>query len=109
HEAIGIPTKEANEAGIKATKMTLNMLEGQRMAMSKELELEINIIKAETNCILDKIFELGKGDLAVGTVKGFEAGIIDIPFGPSKYYYGKMLPARDHQGCVRYLMTGNIP
>lgn len=109
HEAIGIPTKEANEAGIKATKMTLNMLEGQRMAMSKELELEISIIKAETNCILDKIFELGKGDLAVGTVKGFEAGIIDIPFGPSKYNYGKMLPARDNQGCVRYLMTGNIP
>ncbi|WFA09463.1 methylaspartate mutase subunit E [Tissierella sp. Yu-01] len=109
HEAIGIPTKEANEAGIKATKMTLNMLEGQRMAMSKELEQEINIIKAETNCMLDKVFELGNGDLAIGTVKGIEAGVIDIPFGPSKYNYGKMMPARDNQGCVRYLMTGNIP
>jgi methylaspartate mutase epsilon subunit len=109
HEAIGIPTKEANAAGIKATKMTLNMLEGQRMAMSKELELEISIIKAETNCMLDKLFELGKGDLAIGTVKGIEMGVIDIPFGPSKYNYGKMLPARDNQGAVRYLMTGNIP
>ena len=37
HEAIGIPTKEANAQGIKATKMTLNLLEGQRMAMSREL------------------------------------------------------------------------
>ncbi len=109
HEAIGIPTKEANAQGIKATKMTLNLLEGQRMAMSRELEEEIRIIKAETKCMLDKIFEVGNGDLAIGTVKGFEQGIIDIPFGPSKYNLGKMMPARDNNGAVRYLMTGNIP
>lgn len=77
HEAIGIPTKEANASGIKATKMALNMLEGQRMPMSKELETEMAIIKAETKCILDKMFELGKGDLAVGTVKAFETGVMD--------------------------------
>lgn len=109
HEAIGIPTKEANAQGLKATKMTLNMLHGQRMSMSRELELEINIIKAETKCILDKIFELGSGDLAVGAVKGFECGILDVPFAPSKYNYGKMMPARDNDGAVRYLVTGNVP
>nr|WP_312577646.1 methylaspartate mutase subunit E [Sedimentibacter sp.] len=109
HEAVGIPTKEANAQGIKATKMTLNMLRGQRMTMSKELEMELNIIKAETKCILDKIFELGSGDLAVGAVKGFECGIIDVPFAPSKYNYGKMMPARDNDGAVRYLVTGNVP
>lgn len=109
HEAIGIPTKEANAAGIKATKMALNMLEGQRMPMSKELEAEMNLIKAETKCILDKMFELGNGDLAVGTVKAFETGVMDIPFGPSKYNAGKMMPVRDNLGCVRYLEFGNIP
>lgn len=109
HEAIGIPTKEANAAGIKATKMTLNLLQGQRMPMSKELETEIAIIKAETKCILDKVFELGQGDLAVGTVKGFAAGVIDVPFAPSKYNSGKMMPARDNNGAVRYLKFGNVP
>lgn len=109
HEAIGIPTKEANASGIKATKMTLNLLAGQRMPMSKELELEINIIKAETKCMIEKLFEVGGGDLVVGTIKGIESGVIDIPFGPSKYNYGKMMPARDNNGAVRYLMTGNIP
>ncbi|MBC8590849.1 methylaspartate mutase subunit E [Wansuia hejianensis] len=109
HEAIGIPTKEANASGIKATKMAINLLEGQRLAMSKELELEINVIKAETKCMLDKIFEIGGGDLAIGTVKAFEQGVVDIPFGPSKYNLGKMMPARDNNGAVRYLMTGNIP
>lgn len=109
HEAIGVPTKEANASGIKATKMTLNLLRGQRMPMSKELELEIAIIKAETKCMLDKLFELGKGDLAIGTVKGFEAGIIDVPFAPSKFNNGKMMPARDNNGAVRYLKFGNVP
>ena len=58
---------------------------------------------------MDKLFEFGLGDLAVGTVKGFEQGIIDIPFAPSKYNAGKMMPARDNNGAVRYLFTGNIP
>ena len=109
HEAVGIPTKEANAQGIKTTKMTLNLLDGQRMAMSKELEREIQIIKAETKCIVDKLFELGSGDLVMGTVKGVELGIMDIPFAPSKFNAGKMMPARDNDGAVRYLMTGNVP
>jgi methylaspartate mutase, E subunit len=109
HEAIGIPTKEANAAGIKATKMTLNMLQGQKLPMSKELETEITIIKAETKCMMDKLFELGKGDLAIGTVKGFETGTVDIPFAPSKYNAGKMMPARDNNGAVRYFNFGNVP
>ncbi len=109
HEAIGIPTKEANALGIKTTKMTLNLLRGQRMPMSSELSSEIAIIKAETKCIIDKLFEIGRGDLAIGTVKGFEMGIIDVPFAPSKYNAGKMMPARDNAGAVRYLMFGNIP
>lgn len=109
HEAIGIPTKEANAAGIKATKMALNLLEGQRLSDSKELQDEINLIKAEVKCMLDKTFELGEGDLAIGTVKAFEQGVIDIPFGPSKYNAGKMLPARDNNGAVRYFNVGNLP
>lgn len=109
HEAIGIPTKEANGQGIRATKMTLNLLTGQRMPMSKELETEMAIIKAETKCMIDKVLELGKGDLAVGSVKAFAAGVIDIPFAPSKFNAGKMMPARDNNGAIRYLHCGNIP
>jgi methylaspartate mutase epsilon subunit len=109
HEAIGIPTKEANASGIKTTKMALNLLSGQRMPMSDKLAAEIKVIKAETKCMIEKMLELGNGDLAIGAVKGFEQGVIDIPFGPSTYNYGKMMPARDNEGAVRYLMTGNIP
>ncbi len=109
HEAIGIPTKEANAEGIKDTIMTLNMLHGQRMAMSEELRQEIEIIKRETDCMLNHVLKVGNGDFAQGTVEAFKLGIIDVPFAPSKYNAGKMMPARDNQGAVRYLMTGNIP
>jgi methylaspartate mutase epsilon subunit len=109
HEAIGIPTKEANAQGIKATKMTLNLLKGQKMPMSPELKTEIEVIKAETKCMIDKMYEIGKGDLAVGAVKGFAIGIIDVPFAPSKYNAGKMMPARDNNGAIRYLKFGNVP
>lgn len=109
HEALGIPTMEANAQGIRDTVMTLNMLKGQKMPMSPELQTEINIIKAETRCMLESVYEVGKGDFARGTVEAFKLGIVDIPFAPSKYNAGKMMPARDNFGAVRYLMTGNIP
>jgi methylaspartate mutase epsilon subunit len=89
--------------------MTLNLLQGQRLPMSEELKTEIAIIKAETKCMIDKLYEVGKGDLAVGAVKGIDMGVIDIPFAPSKFNNGKMMPARDNNGAVRYLKFGNVP
>jgi len=59
--------------------------------------------------ILSITEELGKGDYAIGTVRSFEAGIIDIPFAPSKYNMGKVMPVRDNNGAVRFLDYGNIP
>ena len=59
--------------------------------------------------MMEKVFEVGKGDLARGVVEAFKLGIVDVPFAPSKYNYGKMMPARDNNGAVRFLMTGNLP
>lgn len=109
HEAVGIPTAEANCNGIKATKMVLNLLREQTMVESEALKNEVELIKAETKCIMDKTFEFGNGDLAKGMVKGFAKGTIDVPFGPSDYNAGEMLPARDADGCIRYLRIGNLP
>ena len=109
HEAIGVPTKEANAMGIRATKMVLNLLRGQNLPNSEEVQFEKDMIKKEVKQIIDKVLELGNGDLAVGTVKAFEQGVLDIPFAPSKYNAGKMLPARDNNGMIRYLNAGNLP
>lgn len=46
--------------------------------------------------------------MAIGTVKAFELGIIDIPFAPSRFNAGKILPARDNEGIIRILDFGNL-
>ena len=109
HEAMGIPTKEANAAGLRATKQVINMLKDQNFREIPAVVEESEIIMREMECMLNKVEELGKGDWAVGTCAAIEAGVIDIPFAPSKYNAGKVLPARDNQGAIRLLNMGNMP
>jgi methylaspartate mutase epsilon subunit len=109
HEALGIPTKEANAAGLKATKQMVAMLKSQVLPMTAEMEMETNLICIETRSIVDKIIELGGGDIAIGAIRSFEAGVIDIPFAPSQYNLGRVIPARDNEGAVRFLDHGNLP
>ena len=109
HEAMGIPTKEANASGLKATKQIVQMLKDQNMLYDQNVITESEIIMQETRCLLDKTYELGSGDFAVGTVRAFESGVLDIPFAPSRNNLGKLLPARDNTGAVRLLDCGNLP
>ena len=108
-EALKSPDKDSNAAGLKNTKQILDMLETQSFDKSEEYELEKKMIKKEVKEIIAKVLELGEGDLAEGAVKAFENGIIDIPFSPSQYNSGQMLPARDINGAVRYLNFGKLP
>lgn len=108
HEAVGIPTMEANAAGLRCTKQVVNMLADQNF-QNNELEAEKEIIRQETRCIVDKCFELGEGDIAVGVCRGVEAGVLDVPFAPCKANAGLMLPARDNNGAIRVLNMGNLP
>lgn len=108
HEAAGVPTMEANAQGLRCTKQVINMLSDQ-VCTADDLETEKEVIRRETRCIVDKCFELGDGDIAIGTVRAVMAGVLDIPFAPSRFNAGKMLPARDNNGAIRILNPGNLP
>ena len=108
HEAVGIPTMEANAEGLRCTKQVVNMLRDQTY-VGKDLEDEKEIIRLETRAIVDKCFELGNGDIAVGVCRGVESGALDVPFAPCRFNAGLMLPARDNNGAVRILNFGNLP
>ena len=108
HEAVGIPTMEANAEGLRCTKQVVNMLADQTFQHAN-LEDEKEIIRRETRAIVDKCFELGNGDIAVGVCRGVEAGVLDVPFAPCRANAGLMLPCRDNDGAVRILNTGNLP
>lgn len=109
HEAMGVPTKEANAAGLRATKQVISMLKDQDFVEIPAVITESEIIMKEMKCILDKVEELGKGDFAIGAIAAFEAGVIDVPFAPSRFNAGKLLPARDNDGAIRLLDIGNLP
>ena len=108
HEAVGIPTMEANAQGLRCTKQVVNMLADQ-IYTAANLEEEKEMIRKETRCILDKCLELGNGDWAVGCVNGVNAGVLDVPFAPCIVNAGLIMPARDDDGAIRIMDTGNLP
>ena len=108
HESVGIPTKEANAQGIKASKLVTRLLCDQRYPDSPTLREEIDQIKKEVNCLMEAVLKVGDGDLAVGTVNAFKQGLIDVPFAPSKFNAGLILPARDNDGHIRIFEFGNL-
>lgn len=85
------------------------MLRDQVIEHSKKLDLEKELIREEVQSIISRVLELGEGDLARGVVASFQAGVLDIPFAPSRFNKGLILPARDNEGAVRYLDAGNLP
>ena len=86
----------------------VNMLADQQMPDNAELRREIDLIKREVHCVLDRALELGD-DFVSAAVRAFEAGIIDVPFAPAACNKGKMMPVRDNRGAVRVLDAGNVP
>jgi methylaspartate mutase epsilon subunit len=109
HEASGIPTMQANKQGLDATTQLLNMVREQVFPASPVVDQEVELIKREVRAVLDKVFELGNGDVAVGAVRAFEAGVIDVPFAPAACNAGKLLPVRDNEGAVRIFEIGRVP
>jgi methylaspartate mutase epsilon subunit len=105
-----IPSKEASAASLRAGKKVINMLKDQKPQLeSKAVEIEARMLEMETRAIMDRVIDLGNGDVLVGLVKGLESGIIDPPFAATRYAQGKVMAARDNEGAMRYLDHGNLP
>lgn len=109
HEAMGIPTKEANAHGLESTRQIANMLKDQYLPESEELTSEVELIKQEVRTVMDAVFRLGEGRLVEGIIRAFQAGVIDVPFSPSIYNSGKLLSVRDNNGAIRVFEKGCVP
>ncbi len=109
HEASGIPSLEANQAGLKATRQMVNMIADQNRNDGNEILTEVEVIEAEVHAVMRAVLNLGKGDIARGAVLAFESGVMDIPFAPAIGNAGKLTPVRDNHGALRIFETGNVP
>ena len=109
HEAFGIPTPKINADGLRMTRMAIYLARNIKLDSMPEFQNEVNMIKNEVRPIVNKVLEMGDGDVALGSVRAFEAGILDIPWSPNKWVKSKVMPARDIDGCLRILDPGNMP
>ncbi|MCB9762329.1 MAG: methylaspartate mutase subunit E [Alphaproteobacteria bacterium] len=109
-EASRIPSVADNLDGLRLVRGGVE--EGLRAPTPPDERLireEQRLIEAQTLAIVDATLRAGGGDVAVGVVRAFEQGLLDIPFAPSVYNRGEVMTARDADGAVRFADTANLP
>jgi methylaspartate mutase epsilon subunit len=109
HEAIGLPTPKANAEGLRMTRMAVYLARNIRLDGLPEFQREAELIRREVRPVVDKVLEMGDGDVAVGCVRAFEAGVLDIPWSPSRHVKGRVLSARDVDGYMRIFDPAFVP
>ena len=89
---------------------TAGLLDCQFVYQDKDkIQVEYDVICKEVESILNSLLFVGEGDIENGLIKGFEMGVLDIPFSPSIYNNGDLVTIRDNQGAVRIAAFGNLP
>lgn len=108
-EATTTPTGERFREAMEICGQVVRLVAGQRLPESDELRIERDMIEREVRAVVGKILELGDGDIAVGSCRGFQTGVIDTIFSPYRYLKGKVKVVRDANGALRYLDHGLMP
>ena len=110
-EAKHVPTKESISASHQCARMMINMLKDQKNEIidSQEVKLEAHMEELETRAILDRVIEMGDGDVVVGSIRAVEAGVLDQSYATTNLVKGAVMGVKDAHGAVRYMDHGNLP
>lgn len=109
-EAGPVPTKEEYGASYRTANLAINLLGEQEFRLdSKALATEAEMFELETRFIMDKMLDLGEGDVVVGIGRAIETGVFDNPWSTHPSVALKIMGVRDAEGAVRYMDTGNLP
>jgi methylaspartate mutase epsilon subunit len=109
-EGAGVATPEAHALSYRSANWIFEVMRAQKIHIEiEEVKTEERITEMEVRAILDKLLEIGGGDIVEGTIRGVEAGIIDSPFCPNVNVQDKVLGVKDRGGACRYVEFGNLP
>ncbi len=109
-EGAGIPTKEAHAISYRSAKWIFDVIRTQDFHFdSAEVKIEQEMAEKEIRAIVDKVIEMGDGDVVVGSVRAVEAGILDSPFPANIHVKDQVMGIRDLKGACRFLEFGNLP
>jgi methylaspartate mutase epsilon subunit len=109
-EALGVPTEESHALSYESTNWLLNVIRGQQFDLqSKDIDNEAAIAEAEIRAFMDKILEVGNGDVIVGCLKCVDAGFLDSSFSPNRQVRDQVIGIKDCRGAIRWKEFGNLP
>lgn len=109
-EALGIPSEESHALSYESVNWLLNVIRGQDIDFKMpQIDEEAAIAEIEIRAIIDKVLEVGDGDLMVGCLKSVEAGIMDSCFSPNRQVRDNVLGIKDRRGAIRWKEFGNLP
>jgi methylaspartate mutase epsilon subunit len=109
-EGAGVATRETHQMSYRAAKWIFDVVREQQIEFDmKEVETEEKAAEIEVRAILDRVFQLGDGDVLVGAVKAVNAGVLDSPWSSNIHVKDQVLGVRDNRGACRYLEFGNLP
>jgi methylaspartate mutase epsilon subunit len=109
-EALGVPSIESHMQTYASANWIFNVVRQQKfVADTPAINQEMRMTELAVSAILDKVIEMGDGDIAVGSVKAIEAGVLDSPFSINIYPKDLCMGARDLEGACRYIDYGNLP
>ena len=109
-EASGVPSIESHMQTYKSAGWIFNVVRQQKVRLeSAEIKQEQRMCELAVSAIVDKVIELGDGDVVVGIEKAIDAGALDSPFCLNVNAKDQALGVKDLQGASRYLDYGNLP
>jgi methylaspartate mutase epsilon subunit len=109
-EGVGIPTKDTHAVSYRAANWILNVVRKQGIKFeSEQMQMEEKMAEMEVRAILNKVLELGDGDIVIGFIRAVDIGVVDSPLSSNINVMSRVFGIRDHEGAVRYLDFGNLP
>lgn len=106
-EAYGVPSVEANAAGITLTRMATSWILDLIPVDLAEVAEEQHWIEREVAEIIEPL--LAAPDLMRAVVEAFRQGRLDVPFSASVHARADILPVRDTRGAIRVGRWGELP
>lgn len=110
-EALHIPTKEGSAKSFRNARMCLNMIRPQGFDITKNKAVleEKQFMELEVDCLMEKVLQLGKGDIVKGTVDAIACGMLDQPYSTSQLVKGEVMGVKDDTGAARFWDMGHLP
>ncbi|MCL2122443.1 MAG: methylaspartate mutase subunit S [Clostridiales bacterium] len=109
-EASGVPSIESHMQTYRSAGWIFNVVRQQKIKLeNKDIDQEQLMCELAVSAIVDKVIEMGDGDVVVGIEKAIEAGALDSPFCLNVNAKDQVLGVKDLQGASRYLDYGNLP